>query len=71
MARLIWVGAAIAMVGIIGLLYCATQAMRLRKAGLSDADLRTKLQRLVAYNFGALGVAVIGLMTLVLGIAFR
>ncbi|MDE3029759.1 MAG: hypothetical protein KGH84_15325 [Paracoccaceae bacterium] len=71
MARLIWIGAAIVIIGIIGLLYCAIQAMRLRQAGLPDAELRAKLQRLVAYNFGALGVGVIGLMTVVLGIAFR
>ncbi len=43
-------------------------AVKARKAGLSDADLRKRLQKLVALNMGALMVSAIGLMCVVAGI---
>jgi hypothetical protein len=65
---LIWAGAAVALVGLAGLIWCITLAVQARRAGLDDAALRARLQRIVAINMGALFLSVIGLMTIVIGI---
>lgn len=69
MGILIWVGAALTLAGIAGLVWCIVLAMRLRKAGLPDDALRARLQRVVMLNLGALGVSALGLMAVVMGIA--
>lgn len=65
---LIWTGAAMALGGVAGLLACIVMAMRARGAGLDDAALRKRLQRVVAWNMAALGISAIGLMVVVAGI---
>ncbi|MEM0946173.1 MAG: hypothetical protein AAGK37_02110 [Pseudomonadota bacterium] len=68
MEYLVWIGAAITVAGVAGLLWCAVAAIRIRNAGLEDAELRTRLSRLVAMNYGALAVATIGLMVVIVGL---
>lgn len=69
MGLLIWIGAALTLAGIAGLVWCIVLAMRLRNAGLPDDALRARLQRVVLLNLGALGVSALGLMAVVMGIA--
>jgi hypothetical protein len=68
MDMLIWIGAVVTLAGVALLLWCILAIARARKAGLPDAELRTKLQRVVVLNFGALLLSAIGLMMVVLGI---
>ncbi len=68
MQALIWVGAALSLAGVGGLIYCIALALRARRAGLPDADLRARLQRVVTINMAALGVSALGLMLVVAGI---
>ena len=42
--------------------------MRARRAGLDEGAMRARLQQIVTYNLGALGVSVLGLMMVILGI---
>lgn len=65
---LIWIGAVVTLAGVALLLWCILAIARARKAGLPDADLRVKLQRVVVLNFGALLLSAIGLMMVVIGI---
>lgn len=65
---LIWIGAAISLAGVAGLVWCILLATRARKAGLSDEEMRARLQRVVMLNMAALGVSALGLMCVVLGI---
>ncbi|WP_444454817.1 hypothetical protein ACTTAI_05575 [Rhodobacter capsulatus] len=71
MEILIWAGAAISLVGMVGILYCAAQVAKAKKAGLDDAALRAQLRGVVVMNLGALFVSVIGLMLVVLGVTFK
>ncbi|WP_444464429.1 hypothetical protein [Rhodobacter capsulatus] len=71
MELLIWAGAAVSLVGMVGILYCALQVAKAKKAGLDDAALRARLRGVVAMNLGALFVSVIGLMLVVLGVTFK
>ncbi len=68
MAWMIWAGAALAFLGVLGLFWCAFMAMRARQSAEDDAALRKRLQLLVAYNLGSLAVAALGLMILIVGI---
>ncbi|MHA7889243.1 hypothetical protein [Roseicyclus sp.] len=68
MAMLVYIGTALALAGILVLGYCIWAAVAAKRAGLPDAELRARLQRIVTINMGALLVSVIGLMAVVLGV---
>lgn len=68
MQALIWAGAALTLVGLAGLGYCVFRAVRARRAGLDDAEMRAELQRVVAINMGAMGLSALGLAMVVSGI---
>lgn len=70
MEWLIWVGAAVSLIGLSGLVYCIKRVWNARKAGLSDEELKAVLQQVVPINTGSLFLSVMGLMIVVLGITF-
>ncbi|MGI1660839.1 hypothetical protein ACRDNQ_01250 [Palleronia sp. KMU-117] len=68
MELLVWIGAGLTLLGLLGLVWCILLAVRARRAGLSDEDLRARLQKVVALNLGALAVSALGLMAVIVGI---
>jgi len=70
MGWLIWTGTAVTLLGVAGLVLCILSVARARRAGLDEAALRARLQRVIALNLGALFVSAIGLMMVVVGIVF-
>jgi hypothetical protein len=68
MGYLIWGGVALTLMGVIGLIWCIVLAMRARRSGLSEDQIRAALQRVVALNLGALAVSFLGLMAVITGI---
>ena len=68
MELLIWIGAALTLLGVAGLVWCIVAAIRAKRAGLEDAAMRAALQRIVVANMGALAVSAIGLMCVVTGV---
>jgi len=68
MEILIWLGAAVSLAGMVGLIWCIMTVWKARKAGLSDDALRQAVQRVVPVNTAALFLSVIGLMMVVIGI---
>ena len=68
MEILIWLGAGLTLLGVLGLVWCIVLAMRARKSGLPDDQVKAALQRVVALNLGALAVSAIGLMMVVMGV---
>ena len=68
MEILIWIGAALTLLGIAGLGWCIVMALNARRAGLDEAAMRTAMQRVVALNMGSLGLSALGLMMVVAGI---
>lgn len=71
MENLIWIGASVTLLGLAGLIWCIVTVQKARKEGLDDAGMKARLQKVVALNMGALFLSAIGLMMVVLGIAFR
>lgn len=68
MEWLVWLGAALTLLGVAGLVWCIAIALRARRAGLSDEAMKARLQKVVALNLGALAVSALGLMAVILGL---
>ncbi len=68
MEVLVWIGAAVSLVGVAGLVWCIVLALRARNSGMPEDDIRASLQKVVVYNMAALGVSALGLMLVVAGI---
>lgn len=68
---LIWAGAAVTVLGVGLLLYCILKVAKARKTHVDEKDMRAILQSVVAVNLGGLCLSAIGLMCVVLGIAFQ
>mgnify|MGYP003650703649 FL=1 len=68
MEWLVWIGAGLTLVGLVMIGYCIVSALRVRKAGLPDDQMRARLQRIVFLNMGALLLSAFGLMAVILGV---
>jgi len=68
MAALVPIGVAITLLGLCGLIFCIFSVVRARRAGLDDASMKARLQKVVAWNLGALAVSGIGLMCVIIGL---
>lgn len=64
----IGIGAALAVIGLVGIIYSIVLVTRAKRAGLPDAELRARLAAVLPINLGALLVSVIGLMSVVVGV---
>lgn len=65
---IIWTGAALSILGLVGLVWCILRVGRARRAKLADDEMRQVLQSAIPMNLGALFLSVIGLMLVVAGI---
>ena len=69
MAALIWGGAVVTLLGVAGLMVCATQSLKART--LAEDQARAVMARVVTWNLASVGVAVLGLMGVVAGLLLR
>ena len=68
MEMLVWGGAALTLGGLAILVWCIVTVARAKRAGLDDAALKARLQRIVAVNLAGLAVSAFGLMLVIVGI---
>jgi len=68
MEILIWLGAAVSVIGLVGLVWCILTVWKAKRAGQGDEELRATLRRVVPLNTGALFLSVMGLMMVVVGV---
>lgn len=68
MELLVWIGAGITVLGLLGLVACIASAARARGAGLDDTAMKARLQKLLAWNLASVGTAGLGLMCLIIGL---
>ena len=71
MQAVIWGGAVLTLIGVAGLAWCIRLSLNVRNAGQDAEAARAALQKVLAWNMAALGLAAIGLMMVVLGIILR
>ena len=68
MEILVWAGALVSFLGLVGLIWCIFKVWKARKSGLSEDALRETVRKVVPLNTGALFVSVLGLMMVIVGI---
>jgi len=68
MEILVYLGAAVAALGLAGLGWCIWLALSAKRANLPDAEMKARLQKIVALNMGAMGLSAMGLMMVVMGV---
>ncbi|MBC6407245.1 MAG: hypothetical protein GDA40_03510 [Rhodobacteraceae bacterium] len=68
MSALVWAGAGVSLLGLVGVLFSIVRVLRARRAGLDDAALRLAVQRALPLNLGALCLSLIGLMIVIAGV---
>lgn len=68
MQFLIWGGAALTGLGILGLLACIGIVLGIKRANLPDDEAHMKMQRVVVLNMAALGVSFFGLIAVIIGV---
>ena len=68
MEYLIWAGAIVSLIGMVGIFYCIFLALKAKRANLSEAEMSARLQRVVVLNMAALLFSMVGLMMVVAGI---
>lgn len=68
MEVLIWIGTALTVAGILGLLWCVKLVLAIKKRNLPDPETKTAMQRVIALNMAALFISAIGLMMVVVGV---
>lgn len=65
---LIWGGAIVSFIGLVGLIWCIIKARQAKNAANSDEELNTAIRKLIPWNIGALFLSTIGLMIVIVGI---
>jgi hypothetical protein len=68
MEWLVWIGAAVTLAGVAGLVWSLLIVVRARRAGLQDAALRARMGRALPINVGALLLSFLGLGCVVVGV---
>lgn len=68
MELVIWIGAALSLVGLGGIAYSIITVAKAKRANLSDEDLRARIAKVLPINLGALLVSTIGLMAVIIGV---
>ena len=68
MEIVVWSGAALSALGIVGIIYSIVAVTRAKSANLPDEELRARISRILPVNLGALFVSMIGLMTVIVGV---
>ncbi|MBE0414389.1 hypothetical protein [Yoonia sp.] len=68
MEIVIWIGAALSVIGMIGIVYSIVAVARAKRANLPDDALRARISRILPVNLIALFVSVIGLMAVIIGV---
>ena len=65
---LVWVGAALSVIGLAGLILSIVRVALARRNATSEDALRAAIQKALPLNLGALLLSVLGLMMVMLGV---
>ena len=68
MGIVVWIGAALSVVGLVGIIYSIIAVTKAKRAGLPDEELRGRISKILPINLIALFVSMIGLMAVIIGV---
>lgn len=69
MEVLVWIGAGLSLLGLAGVIWSMVRVARARGRNLPDEELRAVMRAMLPWNIGALFVSVLGLLTVMVGLA--
>ena len=68
MELLIWIGAAISVAGLAGLVWCIFAVARARRSNLTEEEMQARLRQAVTVNMAAFMTSVLGLILVIVGV---
>ena len=68
MDALIWTGAVLSLIGLVGLIWCIFKVSSAKKSQQDDAAMRATLRAVMPVNLAALFLSVIGLIMVIVWI---
>jgi hypothetical protein len=68
MLIIIWFGALLSVLGLIGLLFSMYKVAKAKKNSTSDQELRASIKAAMPLNLASLFVSVLGLMSVIIGV---
>lgn len=68
MEIIVWIGAALSVIGLCGIIYSIVAVTRAKRAKLPDDELRARISKILPINLIALFVSMIGLMAVIIGV---
>lgn len=68
MELLIWLGALISLIGIVGIILSVVKVRRAKATAKDDDELRALIQAAMPLNLGSFLLSVLGLMCVVIGV---
>ena len=68
MEIVVWIGAGLSVLGLIGIIYSIVAVTKAKRANLPDEELRARVSRILPTNLVALFVSMIGLMAVIIGV---
>lgn len=68
MEWLVWIGAALTLAGLVGILWCIAKVRSAKKAGMSNDALQAVVQKVVLVNLAAFGLSALGLGAVTAGL---
>jgi hypothetical protein len=68
MLIIIWFGALLSVLGLIGLLFSMYKVAKAKKNSTSDQELRASIKAAMPLNLASLFVSVLGLMSVIVGV---
>lgn len=66
---MIWIGAALTLAGLAGIVWSLIAVVAARRAGLGDEAMRARMARVLPLNLAAFLLSILGLITVVMGVA--
>lgn len=64
---MIWIGAAMSVLGLLGVLWCIRKATWLKGAQIDEAQIRAEVNKLIFGHMASIGVAFMGIALLLVG----
>lgn len=71
MQVLVWIGVAMTLAGLVGIIWCIFAVRRARKAGITGPAMQPVMQRVLVVNLAAFGLSALGLGAVVAGLILR
>lgn len=68
MEIIVWIGAALSVLGLCGIIYSMVAVTKAKRANLPDEELRARISKILPVNLVALFVSMIGLMAVIIGV---